>query len=140
MPQNQQLLNEVAALYNWLDRQTRRYYKPEILCSACGNCCNFNQFEHLLFVTGPELLYLAGKLNAKLKQMSGDTCPYNTAGKCTVYGYRFSGCRIYNCKADKDFQAFLSESAVKKLKSICQRFDIPYKYTDLKTALDKFNG
>lgn len=153
---NQQLINEVAALYDWLDCQTRRYYNPEILCSACGNCCNFKEFEHLLFVTPPELLYLSANLkDAPLKKMSGDTCPYNLsaivpmssigttadeAGRCTVYNFRFSGCRIFCCKADKDFQAALSESALKKLKSICEKFDIPYTYTDLKTALDNFNG
>ncbi len=139
--QNQQLLNEVAALYDWLNRQTRRYYKPEILCSACGKCCNFKKFEHLLFVTPPELLYLSASLkDVQLKKMPGDTCPYNEGGKCTVYDYRFSGCRIFCCKADKDFQAELSESAVKKLKSICEKFGIPYNYTDLKTALENFNG
>ncbi len=153
--QNTQLLNEVAALYDWLGRQTRCYYKPEILCSACGECCNFKEFEHLLFVTPPELLYLSANLKSKqLMKMSADTCPYNLSaivpmssigttadesGKCTVYNYRFSGCRIFCCKADKDFQAELSESAIKKLKSMCEKFNIPYSYTDLKTALDNFN-
>ena len=139
MTPNPQLLNEVAALYDWLNRQTRRYHKPNSLCSACGKCCNFKEFEHLLFVTGPELLYLSASLNDKLKKMSDGTCPYNQSGKCTIYDYRFSGCRIFCCKADKDFQAVLSESAIKKLKSICERFNINYSYTDLKTALDKFN-
>jgi len=138
MTQNPKLLNEVAALYDWLDRRTSRYCKPEILCSACGKCCNFKKFGHLLFVTGPELFYLSARLNDKLKTMTNGICPYNKWGKCTVYKYRFSGCRIYNCHADKDFQSALSESAIKKLKSICKKFDISYKYTDLKTALGNF--
>ena len=173
MTQNQQLLNEVAALYDWLNRQTRHYIHPKSLCSACGNCCNFKQFDHLLFVTGPELMYLSANLGTvpknnchtlsfprkresrfssldsglieralcteKLKRMSTDCCPYNSSGKCTVYNYRFSGCRIFCCKADKDFQSVLSESAIKKLKAICQKFQISYTYTDLKTALENFN-
>jgi Fe-S-cluster containining protein len=140
MTQNSQLLNEVAALYDWLDGQASRHIRPDSLCSACGKCCNFKQFGHLLFVTGPELMYLSAKLGKKLKQMSDGICPYNKLGNCTVYDFRFSGCRIYNCNADKDFQSFLSESALKKLKSICERFDIPYKYTDLKTALESFTA
>ncbi len=135
---NPQLLNEVAVLYDWLDRQTRRYYKPEILCSACGKCCNFKQFDHQLFVTPPELLYLSAHLGDKLKQMTNGVCLYNLAGKCTVYDYRFSGCRIFCCKADKDFQSELSESAIQKLKSICEKFGVPYEYSDLKKALDNF--
>jgi hypothetical protein len=133
MTKNPQLLNEVAVLYDWLDSQTSFYYKPKTLCSACGKCCNFKEFEHLLFVTPPELFYLSARLNTKPKQMLGDTCPYNQEGKCTVYECRFSGCRIFYCKADKDFQATLSESAIKKLKSICEKFEIPYMYCDLKT-------
>ncbi len=140
MTRNRQLLNEVAAFYDWLDCQTRRYNKPEILCSVCGKCCKFKEFGHLLFVTGPELIFLAANRDDKLRKMPDDICPYNKWGKCTVYRHRFSGCRIYNCHADKDFQAVLSESAVKKLKSICETFDIPYRYTDLKTALENFNG
>ena len=139
MTQNQQLLNEVAALYSWLDSQTRHYIHPKSLCSACGDCCNFKQFEHLLFVTPPELLYLAANLDGKLKKMTSETCPYNQSGKCTVYDFRFSGCRIFCCKADKDFQSVLSESTLRKLKAICEEFEIPYTYCDLKTALEKFN-
>ena len=135
---NPQLLNEVASLYDWLNRQTRRYHKPDSLCCACGNCCNFKEFEHLLFVTGPELMFLSTGLNDKLKQMPNGICPYNEGGKCTMYDYRFCGCRIFCCNADKDFQATLSESIIKKLKSICEQFEIPYNYTDLKTALDNF--
>ena len=173
MTQNQQLLNEVADLYSWLDSQTCHYIHPKSLCSACGDCCNFKQFEYLLFVTGPELIFLSANLAAfpknnchtlsfprkresrfssldsglseralctgKLKKMSTDCCPYNSSGKCTVYNFRFSSCRIFCCNADKDFQVTLSESAIKKLKSICQKFEIPYNYTDLKTALENFN-
>jgi len=63
-------------------------------------------------------------------------CPYNTDSKCTVNPFRFVGCRIFSCKADKDFQSRLTEQAVEKFRSICNQFDIPYHYTDLATALN----
>ncbi len=132
---NQKLLAEITAFYNWLDSQTA-CYKRQSLCSACGKCCDFTTFGHRLFVTPPELIYLAANLGDKLKKMSNDTCPYNKVGKCGVYKFRFSGCRIFCCKADKDFQSTLSESTLRKLKSICEKFNIPYNYTDLKTALN----
>ncbi len=135
MPADEKLFAEVGACYNWLDSQTACYDRQH-LCCACGKCCNFEQFDHRLFVTGPELMYLAANLGDKLKKMSDNTCPYNLSGKCTVYDFRFAGCRIFCCKADKDFQSILSEAAIKKLKAICEKFDIPYNYTDLKTALN----
>jgi Fe-S-cluster containining protein len=140
MPANEKLLTEVAALYNWLDSQTS-CYNQQNLCCACGKCCNFTAFDHRLFVTPPELIYLAAGLNEKqLMKMSNGTCPYNKVGRCTIYNYRFAGCRIFSCKADKDFQSALSESTLSKLKSICERFNIPYTYSDLKTALASFTA
>ena len=63
-------------------------------------------------------------------------CPYNIAGKCTVYEHRFAGCRIFCCKGDRDFQSRLSESALKRLMSICEECGLPYTYKDLAAALN----
>jgi hypothetical protein len=51
-----------------------------------------------------------------------------------VYEYRFAGCRIFCCKGDADFQNRLSESALRKFKSICTDFQISYRYADLAKA------
>jgi hypothetical protein len=81
-------------------------------------------------------MYLTAKLGAaNIKPMTGSRCPYNVEGKCTVYEYRFAGCRIFCCNADADFQSSLSELALRRLKSICAEFKISYRYTDLSTAL-----
>jgi len=85
-------------------------------------------------------MYLAANLGAeKIRPMTTGCCPYNIRSKCSVYEHRFSGCRIFSCKGDTDFQSRLSESAVKKFKAICEQFQIPYRYTDLATALDGFS-
>jgi hypothetical protein len=67
--------------------------------------------------------------------MTTSRCPYNVDGRCTVYEYRFAGCRIFCCKGDADFQGALSESAVNKFKSICTDFHVPYQYADLPNVL-----
>jgi hypothetical protein len=61
-------------------------------------------------------------------------------GKCAVYDYRFASCRIFFCKGDTDFQSKLTESAIKKFKSLCEEFAIPYRYVDLPTALKDFTA
>ena len=134
---NHQLLKRAVEIYNWLDLQVRNNSELAGRCDSCGKCCDFESFDHHLFVTPPELIYLAANLGAeKQKPMITSRCPYNVAGKCTIYEYRFAGCRIFCCKADTDFQSRLSESALKKFKSICTEFRIPYRYTDLATALN----
>ena len=138
MPNNNQLIEKIAEIYDWLDSQIRRYSNNDNGCEMCGKCCDFDAFDHRLFVTSPELMYLKDNLAAEnIKQMNTPRCPYNIDGKCTIYKYRFTGCRIFSCKADKDFQSQLSESAVKKFKSLCNEFQIPYRYLDLPSALSK---
>jgi Fe-S-cluster containining protein len=136
---NKKLIRKVAELYDWLDAQIRSYGDIDNNCAACGRCCDFESFDHKLFVTTPEIMYLAGKLGT-VKPMPGAKCPYNNDGKCTIYEHRFSGCRIFYCRKDKDYQSELSESALKKLKSICSEFEIPYRYNDLATALNGLAG
>jgi hypothetical protein len=133
---NNQLLKRVAEIYKWLDAQIRRQSDLAGKCDACGKCCDFDACDHRLFVTPPELMYLAANSGAEsIKSMPSSRCPYNVDGKCTIYKYRFAGCRIFCCNGDVNFQSGLSESALKKFKSICTEFKIPYCYTDLATAL-----
>jgi Fe-S-cluster containining protein len=137
---NSQPLKRVTEIYKWLDSQIRKSVHLAGICDACGKCCDFAQFDHRLFVTTPELMYLAAYLGAEnVKPATTGRCPYNVKGKCSVYEHRFSGCRIFSCKGDTDFQSRLSESAVKKFKAICEQFQIPYRYTDLATAMDGFS-
>jgi hypothetical protein len=125
---NSQVVERVGRVYQWLDEQLRRAGDPAAACDGCGKCCDFDTFDHRLFVTPPELIY-------------------NIVVKCSVYDYRFAGCRIFCCKTvpseaeadSKDFQSRLSESALKEFKSICAEFDIPYRYTDLAAALNSFS-
>jgi len=134
---NSRLLTEVAKIYEWLDAQICQNPDLAGVCDACGRCCDFAAFDHRLFVTTPELLYLAANLDAEnVKPMPATRCPYNISGKCSIYEYRFAGCRIFCCKSAPDFQSVLSESAVSKFKMLCTQLEIPYRYVELATALN----
>ena len=134
---NRKLLERVAEIYKWLDLQISSAGSMAGTCRACGDCCDFEGFDHRLFITPPELIYLAANLGAEnVKPMTSSRCPYNIDGRCSVYEYRFSGCRIFCCRGDADFQNGLSEEVLKKLKSICVEFQIPYRYTDLAAGLN----
>ena len=133
---NRRLISKVAEVYNWLSSQIEDHKDWAGRCCACGKCCDFEGFDHKLFVTLPELFYLKASLNGEnLKPMKAGRCPYNVGGRCGVYEHRFAGCRIFSCKGDLDFQNELSEKALKKFKAICEQFQIPYRYVDLATAL-----
>ena len=131
------MLKRVADIYAWLDEQVRRCGDLAGSCAACGDCCDFEGFDHRLFVTPPELMYLAAHQGpGKIKPMTGSRCPYNKNGKCEVYEHRFAACRIFCCGADPDFQSILSETSLKQFKSICMDFRISYGYTEVAEALN----
>ena len=138
---SRQLLERVAEIYEWLQKQVCSAGEMAGTCKSCGDCCDFEGFDHRLFITPPELMYLTAKLGAEnIKPMPGGRCSYNVDNKCTIYEYRFSSCRIFCCNADTDFQSRLSEDVLKKLKSICVEFQIPYSYADLATVLNSLVG
>lgn len=130
------IVERVGDLYRRLGNELARNAEPAGSCSACGKCCDFDAYDHRLFVTPPELIYLAaGLANGGFKPMTTGRCPYNSDGKCSVHEHRFAGCRIFCCTGDADFQSNLTEEALKELKAICTEFDLPYRYMDLPTAL-----
>jgi Fe-S-cluster containining protein len=133
------LVEEVAALYDWLDAQLRQDPGRTGRCEACGACCDFGVYDHRLFVTPPELIFLASRLHTtSLRPMPSGRCPYQQDGRCAIHEQRFAGCRIFCCRGRPDFQSELSEAVVKRLRTLCEEYQLPYRYQDLATALATF--
>jgi hypothetical protein len=136
--ENDGLCKKVAEIYDWIETRISDGNKQD-RCKACGKCCDFEAFDHRLFITPPELMYLMANLGyEKIRPMPTGKCPYNIESKCTVYEYRFAGCRIFFCSGDAEFQSELSEAALKKIKSLCVDLYIPYCYSYLANALNGF--
>ena len=108
-------------------------------CSACGKCCDFESFGHKLYITTPELLYFRAMLvenKIPILPMTTGVCPYRKDGKCSVYPWRFAGCRIFNCSGDADLQSQLSEGTITSCKLLCEQLELKYQYMDLKNGLE----
>jgi len=136
---HRRIVAEVTDLYGWIDSQLKQNPAGAGSCAACGACCDFPAYDHRLFVTPPELVYLAEKLNTgRLKPMPDGRCPYQQGRRCSVHEHRFASCRIFCCKGDSAFQSELSEATLKQLKAMCERFELPYRYQDLPAALEPF--
>ncbi len=133
MKNREGIVREVELIYVWLDSKINERLSTAD-CSACGRCCDFKKFDHRLFVAGPEVIYFTKK--QPIKPMPAGVCPYRYNSLCGVHKHRFAGCRIFQCIADPAVQAELTESVLQKLKDLCRRFNIPYRYTDLASALN----
>jgi Fe-S-cluster containining protein len=109
-------------------------------CKACGKCCDFESFGHKLYITTPELYYFKINLvknKRPILPMTTGVCPYRKDGKCSVYPWRFAGCRIFNCTGDAELQGQLSEKMIHQMKQVCLQEGLSYQYLDLKTALSQ---
>jgi Fe-S-cluster containining protein len=136
---NAQIIAWVSEIYNWIEAQQLANNDFAGHCAACGKCCDFEQYDHRLYVTMPEIIFFVEKLGlANIKQMVGGRCSYQVDGKCSVHAYRFSGCRIFCCKGKATFQSDLTEAAIKKFKALCAELQIPYRYVELPAALKDF--
>ena len=125
------VISLVEDVYSRLDEELPVFDRGE--CSRCGQCCRFDEFDHRLFVTTPEMIYFRSHINIV---PSGDgSCPWQKEGRCTVYEHRFSGCRIYSCRADPQQQGSLSEKVLGEFRRICDEFDLEYRYMDLRDFL-----
>lgn len=135
------VIKRMAAFYSWLDGRLRLHGELAGSCEACGRCCDFDSFDHHLFVTPPEMMYLAAHVGRQnVRPMEAGRCPYSATRRCDIYEHRFAGCRIFCCNGDSDFQGELSESALERLKALCTELQVPYRYTDLATGLYRLAG
>ena len=139
---NYRLIERVADIYSWLDFLLKENSSLAGTCNACGKCCDFESYDHRLFVSTPEMMYLFAKLSPEnIKPMPTGRCPYNnTDGKCTIHEHRFASCRTFCCNGNADFESELGETAVKRFKLLCKEFQIPYRYCDLAPALNNWAG
>jgi len=133
----QQILEAISEIYQTLDKQLDA---ADHSCKACGNCCDFETFGHRLYITTPELLYFKIRLTENhipVIPMDDGVCPYRKDKKCSVYPWRFSGCRIFNCTGDANLQSRLSEETINLFKTLCILYGLEYAYLDLKAALNQ---
>lgn len=137
MIDKKRIIAEVEDVYRAIDSRLECALPENISCKACGCCCDFGTYGHRLYVTTPEVIYFNHFVPTKKPMIKG-VCPYKTQdNKCSIHPYRFSGCRIYLCDADKQLQSELSEFAISKFRQICDKYDLEYSYEDLATVLEK---
>ncbi|HBG28703.1 MAG: hypothetical protein A2Y10_12175 [Planctomycetes bacterium GWF2_41_51] len=129
-----EICKQVKQIYDWLDAEIKSLNAD---CCVCGKCCDFDSFGHKLFITSPELYYFYENLKP-LKKMPAGVCPYMENGKCTARDFRFTGCRIFFCKADDEKINDLSEQAIRKFKGLCNEYNFPYSYMELSKALNEY--
>jgi hypothetical protein len=136
-PQDRQIAAEVAEVYAWIESRLAQLAVQPGACRQCGRCCDFDAFDHRLYVTTAEWVYFRAALaDPPPRPMPLGRCPYNEAGVCSAHAIRFAGCRIFGCWLSAEVQSHLMESSLARLKALCVEHGLPYRYADLRDALN----
>jgi Fe-S-cluster containining protein len=121
----------LLAIYDALDAEVAGL-SP--VCSLSGRCCRFQQYDHTLFLSGPEFALLLAEAQTPSRALDdGMTCPWQDArGRCTARQARPLGCRVYFCDpAYEPLAPGLSETYLRRIKQLSEDQDLPWDYAPL---------
>src|SRR5688500_7991460 len=121
----------VARVYAQLQEQIDAR-RPK--CDASGRCCRFDEFGHRLYVTTIELAAFVAGLGSL--ERSGEACPFQVGGLCSVHLIRPFGCRVFFCDSTSDdWQHEQYERFHGDLKRLHGELAVEYRYVEWREAL-----
>ncbi len=66
-------------------------------CNACGTCCQFDTFDHVLYASTIETDYIKDNVEVPSFDPDMNVCPFLIDNQCTVREHRTLGCRVFFC-------------------------------------------
>jgi Fe-S-cluster containining protein len=88
---------EIVEIYNELEAELASINPG---CNACGTCCHFDEFNHVLYASTIETKYIQENVEVPPFDPGQGTCPFLIDNKCTIREHRALGCRVFFCNPD----------------------------------------
>jgi len=111
-----------------------------VVCQQSGNCCNFDEWEHVAFATALELRHLMATHPTDGGPTKSKLCPYWKERKCTAHSARPLGCRVFYC--DKAYEAGHAQGIYEKyharVQALCESAGEPYVYLPMVAAIKHY--
>ena len=137
--QNTDLLAEIQSI---LDNALMQIENINPNCNACGNCCDFANFGHRLYVSTGELANLISQepIDAQIP-IENLKCPYQKDNLCLARNARPLGCRLFFCddKVNLQYQQ-IYEAYYDKIKQVHLKFSTAYNYLELSAGLKIYSS
>lgn len=141
------LCRSVHSLNTVIDRIALRHAAR---CRACGRCCRFDEYGHLLYTTALELAVFAADMAhcgdeeataaarraANMARMQGrwSECPFLADGRCTAHAVRPAACRIFFCDGGQ-WQQDLYRDCHRRIRALHEHLGVPYAYFEWRAGL-----
>lgn len=107
-------------------------------CDACGKCCDFHAFDHVLYASRIEINYILENINTPLpKFQDNKTCPFMIDRHCTVREFRTLGCRVFFCDTEykKDLTQDIYNKYYRKIQELSIKHNLNWEYKPLNDYL-----
>jgi len=113
-------------------------------CWLSGKCCNFDTYEHRLYVTALEAAWVIRQLDDAQRDAlrardptALDGCVFQRNGLCGVHAIRPLGCRVFFCDPSATWQNEVYETHLRRLRDLHEQFGVPYAYMEWRAALSE---
>ena len=126
------LLNALRDLYTRLDADLARL---PVTCNVCGRCCHFADFDHVLYLSNAETMYLC---HDGVPQAGGaNACPFLDGPRCAAHERRALGCRTFSCdRRHRDALQSLYEIYHREIKRLADGAGTPWNYAPLAVQIE----
>ncbi len=126
----------LGRLYEKIDAALAGMGQP---CSACGKCCHFAEYDHVLMCTDLEAAYLAALHGNPPRPMSTEACGFQDGDRCMARAGRPLACRTFLCRplAGEAFEqrAAAHERTHRQIKALCDSWPNGYRYGPIWTTI-----
>ena len=128
---------ELETIYCALDNEVNFH---NTVCSACGSCCNFGKFDHLLYTSTPEVEYIVDSIEIAQNDFAPGQCPFHDGKTCSIHKYRTLGCRVFYCNQQykKNYAPDIYEKYYRKIKDLALRYEMDWEYKPFPEAISDY--
>lgn len=118
---------ELENIYKEVDKETSLH---KVRCNACGICCNFKRFDHVLFANILEVEYIIASMERPLTRLDDGICPFQDKNRCSVHKHRTLGCRVFFCDKTykRDFAPDIYNKYYQKIKGLTLKYERAWDY------------
>lgn len=121
---------KLQGIYKELDEELAKVSPG---CDACGECCNFGKFDHVLYATMIEVNYIKRNVSVPQNHSDKNICPFLVDQKCTIRDYRTLGCRVFYCNPNyqKNLSQEIYNKYYRKIKDLAHTHDLEWRYAPM---------
>ena len=116
----------LTAIYRQLENELAQLNPG---CNGCGTCCNFSDFDHVLYASGVEIDFIVRHAHVPDFAVSDNMCPFLKDNHCSIREFRMLGCRVFYCNPHyQEVSHEVYEKYYRMIKELYNKHAIPWKY------------